>query len=793
MRRLTVVWKVSSLASRVASVRYRALLPGLALEDIGFECRFFSDPHAIILDGIDALIIVKGLGLGDYALARRAYAKNIPIILDLCDNIFIDNYGQTESRQPPSPHDVFVSISRYACAIVVPTDTLAERVRQCLDDVPKIIVIPDGVQSSALFKAINKRLQVAQRLQYQHLFLALRQRARQGLQRFHDFGWIIFDPLINRMSSAFQKNSRMRVKLAQFNLSHLVKLFHTFTDQLVITTPGCSVTTDTSTRLKLVWFGFHGAEHAAFGMLDLLLIKSDLEQIADEFDVELVVISNHQEKFNRHIKPLKIRSRYREWSAVAVEEELDRAALALIPNSKDAFSICKSANRTVLALNAGVPVVATMTSGLLPLSGVIQCDDFLNGMRLYLSDPLRASHDVHRAQKQIQQAYCSTRIASLWCQVLEPILPAIRAESAPNAELIISIHLIMDIPFALPVMRRAHSIGIPILVLCNAEIRLSKPDIEVFLKQNCPRYALVHWKMLDRNFIFPKKVTALLTFSESNLRPHSFNYQLTMIANQAGISTYTMQHGFENVGLTYDDAVQPIKSISFASKHIFIWGEMGTLHPTITGTNRGKCLPVGCPKPLQDNPFTLPIEILVNTVIIGVFENLHWSRYPEEYREAFIENVVKLAQKFPSVTLLVKPHNAGLWLTQRFRGRLPMQPNLIVADPKSSRWGSAVATSLFWRCTAVITTPSTVALDAARYGLPVAVVADGFHLDNYSPLPLLRTELDWQNFASDAMMQPTRQQLLTRAQEFCQRVVLPGDAALRILQTLFPGRTSEAP
>ncbi len=86
--------------------------------------------------------------------------------------------------------------------------------------------------------------------------------------------------------------------------------------------------------------------------------------------------------------------------------------------------------------------------------------------------------------------------------------------------------------------------------------------------------------------------------------------------------------------------------------------------------------------------------------------------------------------------------------------------------------------------TAVITTPSTVALDAARYGLPVAVFAGGLDLSNYQPLPLLQTLADWQAFVKASLDTAQRASLKNAASSFVERVLIEGDGAQRIAADL---------
>jgi hypothetical protein len=790
-REFIIGWKVSTLEPHVASVRYRAFLPILALEQQNVECRVVSDPHCLEMDEIDALVIVKGLNMEDCELAQRAFSKQVPIILDLCDNIFVSDYGQSTIEYRPTPSDAFAIMARYASAVVVSTEPLAELVRLHCGRQHGIFVIPDGVEGPDQTSQIEARRRADRRLQKSRTVRSASRRLLRSLRRLQDFRWMAWDPVIKHYRRVAWKDAVAKAWRALPR-----PRLHSILSRIgkPPASPGSISPADSPSAnapLKILWFGIHGAEHADFGMLDLLLIQADLEEIAREFDVELVVVSNNREKFERHIQPMKIRTRYLDWSVPVMNRQFQDAALVVVPNSLDSFSLCKSANRTVLALSAGVPVVATLTPALRDLSGCIKTGSFLDSMRWYLSDPQRAAQDVQQGQAVIQKAFGSEKISSLWLEVLRAtkhsrstLAPS--GEPAPDAEFVVAIHLVMDIDLALPVIRRAQEMGIAVMVLCNSEIRSAKPDMDAWLRKHCRRYLFVHKAMLDRTFLFPASATALLTFSETNLAPHAFNHQLTKMANSAGLATYTTQHGFENVGLTYDDSAQPIQKIHFAARHIFLWGSLETLHPSVPASTRRKCIPIGCPKPAQAAQAELPDSLLSNRPIVGIFENLHWKRYSDNYRMAFIANVVQLAAQYPDIQFLIKPHNAGLWLTSRFQGSLPSLPNIAIADPKSPQWASSTASGLFWRCTAVITTPSTVALDAARHGLPVAVVAQELPLDNYAPLPLLRDSQGWHRFATDALDAQKRGQLLDHAREFCRRVVLPDDADCRMVEVMLP-------
>ena len=195
-------------------------------------------------------------------------------------------------------------------------------------------------------------------------------------------------------------------------------------------------------------------------------------------------------------------------------------------------------------------------------------------------------------------------------------------------------------------------------------------------------------------------------------------------------------------------------------------------------------MPVGCPKPARPTPANLTSQLQSSEVVIGVFENLHWHRYSDEYRNFFISGIEKLAAAFPAVTFLIKPHNAGMWLTNRYDGAVPHAKNLVIADPQKPEWEAFTANDLLGNLSAVITTPSTVALDAARYELPVAVVWHSLLLENYTPLFAICNEDYWPAFVHQALLPISAKNLIEKAREFAANSLASDSAASKIIDDL---------
>jgi hypothetical protein len=267
-----------------------------------------------------------------------------------------------------------------------------------------------------------------------------------------------------------------------------------------------------------------------------------------------------------------------------------------------------------------------------------------------------------------------------------------------------------------------------------------------------------------------KGVDLLMTASESNAKPHRACFWLTRRSNRAGVKTWTMQHGFENIGLTYFDGEYEPGSVRFASQKILLWGSAERLHPGVSSDVRARCVSVGCPKTVQK---TEP-----GAHGIGIFENLHWSRYSFSYRRAFLETLVDTARIFRDAAFWVKLHPDHDGFLKRALRSFSGLDHVKVIDPGET------SEEFFSALEGVITTPSTVALDASRAHLPVAIAADERDLSSYRPLTLVRTPEDWAAFIHSTRENSTREALVRRSDEFVAQVLSPGPAVENILSRL---------
>jgi hypothetical protein len=355
----------------------------------------------------------------------------------------------------------------------------------------------------------------------------------------------------------------------------------------------------------------------------------------------------------------------------------------------------------------------------------------------------------------------------------------ITSQNGRRVRLMCLVDLVQDVDLVLPIAIRARDSGRFDVTVCQtAWLNTVSPragsliGAAGFEPLVVSRYSILSglWPSLGETDV-------LLMASESTAPPHLVAHTLARRAKAEGVRTFVLQHGLENIGLTYRDATGDHE---FASDRILTWGDPARLPAWIPGERRARCIGVGIPRAAFPQQGELPLGP-ESRPIIGVFENLHWDRYSQRYRASFLADLADTVAARPDLLFIVKPHHAGQWLSKN-ADTLGKPENLLLADPADPRWERFTASTIIERASAVITTPSTVALDAARMRRPVAVA--GYELDVlvYAPLTLLRGAQDWRTFLSAAL--GGIPEISKGLDEFCRRHLVEGDAIAAILAAL---------
>ncbi len=274
-----------------------------------------------------------------------------------------------------------------------------------------------------------------------------------------------------------------------------------------------------------------------------------------------------------------------------------------------------------------------------------------------------------------------------------------------------------------------------------------------------------------------------LSTVESTAARHKLPYIITRLANAMGLSTYTIQHGFENSGLTFCNKIRGSK-VKFSAKTVLTWGPVEELPSWVCSDTRAKAIAVGCPKSLLVAKNIPSVKTGVRPMI-GIFDNLHWNRYDESYVALFLNHLEEAAKQRQEFRFVLKSHP----LTVRRRSkeltaRLLSMENVDVADLPERGEPALTTHWLLTHALGVITTPSTIALDCTLANTPVAVTRYGLDLSYYAPLNLLDNTDDWINFLDHLTEKSSYSRLKQDGGHFRRRVLIPGDPTVKILKLM---------
>jgi len=169
--------------------------------------------------------------------------------------------------------------------------------------------------------------------------------------------------------------------------------------------------------VRLVWFGASAAKKQLSGMADLARICPMLADLGQEYPLHLTVVSNNINFYRKYIKPALPSSRYIEWNSATFDYLLRQQHIALIPAQHNEYTVCKSDNRVVTALRAGLAVVADPVPSYVPYGEVIQIGSMKAGLRHYLADPSKRIADAAQGQARVLHSGQAQRIVAQWIEV----------------------------------------------------------------------------------------------------------------------------------------------------------------------------------------------------------------------------------------------------------------------------------------------------------------------------------------------------------------------------------------
>jgi glycosyltransferase involved in cell wall biosynthesis len=363
--RMAIAWRVRADDVDAASVRYRCTTPARHLAALGVESRLSwgaSDPLAEARP--DAVVFVKAFGPAELDAAERATAAGVRVLLDVCDNLFSPGYPATASGQDP---DTLRRMAELAAGITTTGPALAEILRDEVGDRAPVHEIPDPVETL-------EDLRWAQRFVW-----------RERLRR--------------RSPAALAHGAHRDLRDLRRRLAPAPK-------------PGGR------DLPQVIWFGNAGSTTPRFGLVNLLDVADQLVAAHERAPFRLLVLTGDPGEHRGRLEALPFETTFARWHRRAAFRHLPGSAAALVPFAHDDFNRVKSANRAVLALSQGVPVVAARIPSLEPLADCIELDDFDAGLSRYLADPGHAREHVARAGEVIDRVYSGLAVARAWSAVL---------------------------------------------------------------------------------------------------------------------------------------------------------------------------------------------------------------------------------------------------------------------------------------------------------------------------------------------------------------------------------------
>jgi hypothetical protein len=171
-------------------------------------------------------------------------------------------------------------------------------------------------------------------------------------------------------------------------------------------------------RVPLVWFGIHGGPQAPHGMADLERIRPQLERLESSTPVSLTVVSNSASRFQDIVASWRLPVRYVEWRPSTFADALSVHDIAVLPVSRNPFTDCKSNNRVVTALWAGLAVVADGIPSYRDFADCIVLDDWDAGLARYLASGSARAADVETGRRRVASEWRLDRIAAQWRALL---------------------------------------------------------------------------------------------------------------------------------------------------------------------------------------------------------------------------------------------------------------------------------------------------------------------------------------------------------------------------------------
>ncbi|MBH1999414.1 MAG: hypothetical protein I8H96_09760 [Sphingomonadaceae bacterium] len=179
--------------------------------------------------------------------------------------------------------------------------------------------------------------------------------------------------------------------------------------------------------LHCVWFGNNMAGVSGVGQLDEAI--AHLRLFAADHPVTLTIINNQPASYREASPGWGLPSCFMPWSLASFPAALQLHRVAIIPVSRNDYTLGKSINRPATAIMAGLGVVADSIESYDELRPFIALDDWQGGLSRYAFEWGTEQPKLAAARAHLDQHYGRKRVAARWAEVLDELGTASDAAS----------------------------------------------------------------------------------------------------------------------------------------------------------------------------------------------------------------------------------------------------------------------------------------------------------------------------------------------------------------------------
>jgi hypothetical protein len=167
--------------------------------------------------------------------------------------------------------------------------------------------------------------------------------------------------------------------------------------------------------LRLCWFGHHGDAAPPFGLVDLAPLLPLLAELHERTPLQLTVITGSEASFDERIGAVaRVPVRFKPWRRETLRALLVQHDACLLPVRDNPFTRCKSANRLLLALHAGVPVVADPLRAYVPFAAFARLDGFAAALGELARDRDALHERTLAGQRHVRSTWIPARVVEQW-------------------------------------------------------------------------------------------------------------------------------------------------------------------------------------------------------------------------------------------------------------------------------------------------------------------------------------------------------------------------------------------